>query len=306
MPRDSFSTPQPIFKGRIIAAAGPLPDKNTIEKFKTWAKLRKGEFTDTFDERVTHLLCSEGQFNRANPIVRQALKNKCHIVRYEWFLLSMGGKEARQPEEEHDLRREYIRRKAKERRMMKLERGRRLAKRFIDPNLYRIFDDDLLFSYRVELTRLTRHGSETGLETDQLEKYTLYLYESRAKPPLYWFAVKYSKRKGGTQPYYYRETEYPTLWDTQMDAFMAFFKEKTGIDWSERIIRQATMPPTYFQYTAPTGGKSTGRHKLWSRYFCLELNKALRGPSAEMEDTAQPREQAVADEDDDGRQQYEG
>lgn len=68
MPRNSFSSPKPIFRGRVIAAAGPLPDKNTVESFKNWTKLRKGEFRTTFDERVTHLLCSEEQFNADNAI----------------------------------------------------------------------------------------------------------------------------------------------------------------------------------------------------------------------------------------------
>ncbi|KHO00737.1 anthranilate synthase component II [Metarhizium album ARSEF 1941] len=307
MPRDSFSSPQPIFKGRIIAAAGPLPDKNTVENFKHWAKLRKGEFTTTFDESVTHLLCSDEQFKAENPVVKKALGHKCHIVRYEWFLLSMGGEEAAQPEEDHDLRAGHNRRKRKEQRMMRLEKGRRLARRFIDPSpysrplpgpqsqavanalpdLYQIFVDDLLFSYKVELTRLTRHDPDPPHERG--------LYESNAKPHLYWFAAKYSKSKGDTQPHYYRETEFPTLRRAQMGAFKAFFQLKTGIRWSERIIRDATMPAEYFQYTPPTGGKSTGRDKLWSRYFCFELNRALRGLNPEKTAAAEDQERGVKD-----------
>ncbi|KAG8414980.1 hypothetical protein J3458_008867 [Metarhizium acridum] len=308
MPRDSFSSPQPIFRGRIIAAAGPLPDNNKVENFKNWTKLRKGEFRTTFDESVTHLLCSEEQFNAHNPIVKKALRLKCHIVRYEWFLLSMGGREARQPEEDYDLRAKYNKKKEKERRTVRLEKGKRLAKRFIDPNLYQIFDDDLLFPYRIELTRLTAHDSEADPEKEQLETYTLYLYKSKAKPHLYWFAAKYSKCKGDAQPHYYRETDFPTLQNTQMDAFRAFFKLKTGIPWPERIIRQATMPAEYFQYTAPTGGKSTGRDKLWSRYFCFELNRALRGPPLDKIATSEGQEQGVSGtgDDQDGRSSQSG
>ncbi|KFG82135.1 anthranilate synthase component II [Metarhizium anisopliae] len=313
MPRNSFSSPKPIFRGRVIAAAGPLPDKNTVENFKNWTKLRKGEFRTTFDESVTHLLCSEEQFNADNAIgsmtpTQAPAMLKCHIVRYEWFLLSMGGREARQPEQDYDLRAKYNKKKEKARRAIRLERGKRLAERFIDPNLYQIFDDDLLFPYKVELTRLTVHGPEADPEREQLEKYTLCLYKSRAKPHLYWFAAKYSKSKGDTQPHYYRETDFPTLQHTQMDAFRAFFKLKTGIPWSERIIRQATMPAEYFQYTAPTGGKSTGRDKLWSRYFCFELNRAIRGPSLDEIDTSEGQEQGVpgTDGDQDARSSQSG
>lgn len=78
----------------------------------------------------------------------------------------------------------------------------------------------------------------------------LQLYKSNAKPHLYWFAAKYSRHKGA-QPLYYRETEHPTLWRRQMDAFMDFFKAKTDIDWEERLIRQGTTQAKYFQYTPP-------------------------------------------------------
>lgn len=51
-----------------MAAAGPLPVQNTIEQFKNWARQRKGVFLDTFDESVTHLLCSKEQFEAHGPI----------------------------------------------------------------------------------------------------------------------------------------------------------------------------------------------------------------------------------------------
>lgn len=54
--------PRQIFKGRIIASAGPLPGQFTIENLKQWTKLRKGRYTEEFDETVTHLLCTLEQF----------------------------------------------------------------------------------------------------------------------------------------------------------------------------------------------------------------------------------------------------
>lgn len=54
--------PRQIFKGRIIASAGPLPGQFTTENLKQWTKLRKGRYTEEFDETVTHLLCTPEQF----------------------------------------------------------------------------------------------------------------------------------------------------------------------------------------------------------------------------------------------------
>jgi hypothetical protein len=56
-----------IFKGRIIAAAGPLPGQLTVENLRRWTSLRKGVFIEDFDETVTHLLCTKEQFDKKLP-----------------------------------------------------------------------------------------------------------------------------------------------------------------------------------------------------------------------------------------------
>lgn len=53
-----------IFKGKVIAAAGPLPDQLTPQNLQQWTKVRKGTFTHEIDETVTHLLCTREQFNK--------------------------------------------------------------------------------------------------------------------------------------------------------------------------------------------------------------------------------------------------
>ena len=56
-----------IFKNRVIAAAGPLPGQLTVDNLKRWTSMRKGTFSDNFDETVTHLLCTEEQFRKRAP-----------------------------------------------------------------------------------------------------------------------------------------------------------------------------------------------------------------------------------------------
>lgn len=51
----------------MIAAAGPLPGQFTTDNLKQWSKLRKGVFTEEFEENVTHLLCTREQFDDRVP-----------------------------------------------------------------------------------------------------------------------------------------------------------------------------------------------------------------------------------------------
>jgi hypothetical protein len=57
-----------IFKGKVIAAAGPLPGQLTVENLRKWTAARKGRFSEEMDDSVTHLLCTEDQFNRKAPM----------------------------------------------------------------------------------------------------------------------------------------------------------------------------------------------------------------------------------------------
>jgi hypothetical protein len=59
--------PRRIFKNLVIAAAGPLPGQLTVDSLRQWTTIRKGVFTEEFDEHVTHLLCTREQFNQKLP-----------------------------------------------------------------------------------------------------------------------------------------------------------------------------------------------------------------------------------------------
>lgn len=53
-----------IFKGRVIAAAGPLPGQLTPQNLRHWTGIRKGRFSEEMDDSVTHLLCTREQYNK--------------------------------------------------------------------------------------------------------------------------------------------------------------------------------------------------------------------------------------------------
>lgn len=53
---------------------------------------------------------------------------------------------------------------------------------------------------------------------------------------------------------------------TEFAHFAAFFRKKTGVAWDARLVgtppararRSADLPPAYFTYQRPTGGKPVG------------------------------------------------
>ncbi|KAG7146349.1 hypothetical protein HYQ46_004850 [Verticillium longisporum] len=113
------------------------------------------------------------------------------------------------------------------------------------------------------------------------EKYVLYLFQSFAKPTLYWFGVKYYKKDDGKRwllKAINRPSPCSRPFYTEFDKFKDFFRLKTGIAWHERITKAGTTERTYFQYTPPTGGKPVGKGLTRGRTLeeCLELNRRLR------------------------------
>lgn len=46
-----------------------------------------------------------------------------------------------------------------------------------------------------------------------------------------------------------------------MNHFMEFFRIKTGIDWEDRVIKEKTMPTSFFQYAPPVSFVSIGGEK---------------------------------------------
>ncbi|ODA81176.1 hypothetical protein RJ55_04140 [Drechmeria coniospora] len=219
--------PRSIFKNSVIAIAGPLPGSLTADNIERWTSLRRGRFTNDFDETVTHLL------------FRDALKRgkRFHIVHSDWFEFSVV-QEKKLPENEYSMKRMLAKQNATEREKARLERGRRHGDKFVNTNLYHTYVDRAHFSYQVDLYR---HDEATG----DTERYTLSLWESNAKPHLYWFTAKYLRRKGDSQPSYHRESRWPGKWREEMGRFMRFFQIKTKLEWEDRVLGEKTMPAAF-------------------------------------------------------------
>lgn len=178
---------------------------------------------------------------------------------------------------------------AARRELARIEKGKRDGEKFVNTSTFRgspvkeecgalmenidsyhIYVDRELFPYQIELTRDDAEAGEFG------QKYTLcvsippfspitcpliftsthsltplQLWESNAKPHLYWFTAKFIKARGSSQPKYHRPSAHAGKWRPEMDLFADFFRIKTGVAWEDRVVRMKTMPACYFQYSPP-------------------------------------------------------
>ncbi|KAM0464832.1 hypothetical protein ACHAPV_002672 [Trichoderma viride] len=283
--------PRRIFKNLVIAAAGPLPGQLTVDSLRQWTTIRKGIFTEDFDERVTHLLCTREQFNQKLPRIKEALARgkQQHIVHCDWFEISAVN-DKKEPERDYSMRNILAKQNAAKRELARIEKGKREGERAVNTNLFHIYIDREFFSYQIDITRDDDEKGELG------QRYTLYLWESNAKPHLYWFTAKFMKKKGNSQPSFHRPSPCSGPWRREMDLFIDFFRIKTGIEWQDRVLRQKTMPNSFFQYSPPTGGKPVGRRLRFCYDYCLEINAQQRGlPWPPVEEAAGVKDEEAAE-----------
>ncbi|PFH60382.1 hypothetical protein XA68_11045 [Ophiocordyceps unilateralis] len=260
--------PRQIFQHGVIAAAGPLPGQLTVENLRRWTEARRGRFTEEMDSSVTHLLCTPEQFDQRVPR-GLALGKSCHVVHHDWFEFSIAAlREKKLPEREFCMRSRVDKTTAEQRHLARVERGKREGERFVNTNLFHIYHDRDLFPYRINMVR---RG-----EDDDEQRYELCLWESNAKPHLYWFTAKFLKRKGDNQPSYHRPSRCSGKWRREMDLLMSFFRLKTGIEWQDRVLGEKTMPSTFFHYAPPTGGKPVGRRLRFCYDYCRHINAQIR------------------------------
>lgn len=154
--------PRRIFKNLVIAAAGPLPGQLTVDSLRQWTSIRRGVFTDDFDEHVTHLLCTREQFNQKLPrskffltlpllsswvknyltqiIVKEALARgkKQHIVHCDWFEISAVN-DKKEPERDYSMRNILAKQNAAKRELARIERGKREGERAVNTSMISVF-----------------------------------------------------------------------------------------------------------------------------------------------------------------------
>ncbi|KAI0104188.1 hypothetical protein GGR51DRAFT_561245 [Nemania sp. FL0031] len=250
MPKEISS--KPILKDCVVGVAGYLGDYGwREEKVEQWVTYWGGQFTHTIDGNVTHLLCTEEDFNKRIAPVRAALRNKdTKIVLRDWLEDSIW-KKVRLRTLQYDLGAKAKEKEAKKQKIKKMERCSSNAENYVDERFWHPYRDSTYFEYQIQLKRNDEESGNVG------EKHLLTLWESNAKPFTYQCTTlftKKSKNKGSRYPL----NESPVNFDTAFRTFKSFFKKKTTIAWDDRIEKMGSTGPENFQYTAPFGGKPVG------------------------------------------------
>ncbi|KAK1832308.1 hypothetical protein QBC39DRAFT_281480, partial [Podospora conica] len=250
--RAGSGTEKPIFKDLVIAIAGPLEGQWTDLNVSRWVSQRAGRFAAQMSAAVTHLVCSDEAFKARGPrgISTDASTSKCFLVTKDWLEDSINAKK-RLSEEEFgvDKAEKQARRKKKEE--MRKAKGEEMALRAVNPDLYHTYRDRTFFKYKVVISRV-----DEGVE----RRFELSLHESNnARPHLYHFVAKFFKRKGDSQPNYYRPSATPGCFSREFGLFTHFFEKRTGIPWEKRLIwHKLEDEGRRFFYEPPTGGKPVG------------------------------------------------
>ncbi|KAL2134271.1 hypothetical protein VTI74DRAFT_638 [Chaetomium olivicolor] len=256
---------KPIFRGLTIAAVGDLGGSAqwTDTNIARWVGLREGKFVrdwelgkeaeSAVEEGITHVVCSQEEFRRRESLVKAALKRPktCQIVSLDWLEDSMLRRK-RLDEEPYSHLKALKKERDRDRRRQMVLKGLERAEKEVNPNLYHLYRDYTFFPYEVVLTR---DDEEAGV---QGERYILAIYESSALPRLYWFVARYYRKKGDTQAKIYRPSYAPGVFAQEFALFESFFQIKTGMPWTERLIKAGIMDKPFFRYQPPTGGKPLG------------------------------------------------
>ncbi|KAG9253856.1 uncharacterized protein F5Z01DRAFT_132302 [Emericellopsis atlantica] len=274
--------PPQIFKGCVLACAGSLPGQLTPENVKRWTTIRKGTFLRTFDDTVTHLLCTREQFEEQRCVkdtpVKKALdrgknETKIFILHCDWFEFS-ASQNKKLPVGEYQLKDRWAYDTAKQREQRRIAQGNRNAERpnYINTNLFHVYRDRVGFYYQFPIHR---EDTDTGDE----ERYEITLWQSNALPHLYQCTVKHLRRKGDNRPSFLNFTPCAGKFWPQLKYMMDFFQKKTGIEWEDRVLcYNDESRPGKFIYTPPMGGKPVGtRISGDDAEECWRLNAQRRG-----------------------------
>ncbi|KAI1327819.1 hypothetical protein F5Y16DRAFT_179992 [Xylariaceae sp. FL0255] len=230
----------------VVAIAGDLDDESWREdQVRKWVIAWGGRFAHPGDEGVTHLLCTQENFEKKVAPVKAALgkrgKNTI-IVSRDWLEDSIDKKRAL------SIKEYLLENKTKKRKAAATNPAKGVTP---DETQFHIYRDETYFDYNIELTRDDKVAGNIG------QKYVIKFWESHAKPHGYNFTTDfYKKPRAKKLTHTFKPAQ--TSFESCYRSFNAFFEKKTGINWDDRIDKAGTMGADKFQYQPPTGGKPVG------------------------------------------------
>ncbi|TVY82888.1 hypothetical protein LSUE1_G006211, partial [Lachnellula suecica] len=251
-----------IFKGLVMSFSGTfinLGKPEPHEQVAKWVRVHGAQYEREVTELTTHLICSIEDYKKKTSQVKKAwdLGPKCHIVVFDWLVdCLIGPKLTKRLRNERGYTLDRTIRKAKKGKNAlaayreKFEQGVRISKELCNSRLNHIYYDPDGFEYKIVLTRVTLGEKVTT------EKYTLFLFESNAKPCTYMCGAKFSRQYRPTS--WYGTKCYPMTFFDAFAVFKHFFTEKTGIEWDMRCEKGISTAERPFVYTPPVLGRPIG------------------------------------------------
>ncbi|PYI06891.1 hypothetical protein BO78DRAFT_444784 [Aspergillus sclerotiicarbonarius CBS 121057] len=226
-------------------------DSNS-DKIPQWIRANGGQYSKDVSEEITHLIATKEAFKNDVEAVRKAKRFKnIKIVSFDWLEDSLLSKN-RRPKREKEYLWENILRDERKRNKKKgndkagqRQNGEDRKKRAGKPKNEDPFRKkrrgvkagtavykEARVTYSATLARFM-------LMRNSREKYMIKIYESNKEPHIYATHLEYS-RIGKQQSELL--TPLKADRDTAVKAFKTLFKDKTGVDWEERL--DGVFPPS--------------------------------------------------------------
>ncbi|TVY36751.1 hypothetical protein LSUB1_G004371 [Lachnellula subtilissima] len=274
-----------IFRGLVISASGTFINSGkavTHEQLARHVTSHGAEYDSTVTNDTTHLICSIEDYKKKTTqdnllAVKKALQlgNKCEIVNYDWIvdcLVGPGLKKRLLGAKSYTLRQALKRlnegKKNIEEHKANFDDGVKYSKELCNNSepllchicfgsliadtiidLNHVYYDSDAFEYKVVLTRINLDGKV------KTEKYTLFLFESNAKPNVYMCGAKLSSP--GRPITLYKDKCRPMTFYEAFGIFRKFFHDKTGVEWDMRL-EETKNDEGFFVYAPPVLGRPIG------------------------------------------------
>ncbi|PLN77541.1 hypothetical protein BDW42DRAFT_156988 [Aspergillus taichungensis] len=265
--------------GKINACSAGNFGSNS-NKIPQWIKANGGQYSQSVDMGVTHLITTVEAYKKDVEAVRVAKQLRTlKIVSYDWLSDSLLSK-TRKPRAEKQYLLENIVKKEKKGKSQitkalgkskkpngngagKAKSSAKASSHSIKPKPAASNSDYQIYMDKESHTTYSATLFRQQLSKNSREKFQLKIYETKKEPHAYTTYAKYT-RTGVSR------SELLAPLDSTLDiaifAFREFFKDKTGLDWEERASTSApplpkkddegnTLPPRegWFHYDERVG-----------------------------------------------------
>ncbi|CAO1597757.1 hypothetical protein XANCAGTX0491_001554 [Xanthoria calcicola] len=255
-----------LFNGLTIAATGDFGSLRSHPVLQQWVERRGGSWSHSITHRTTHLLCTKKAYNRNEGAVRVARLRNIPIVSLDWFedsnttgslkpargtyLIALAIKNHKTQKKIKKLTKEI----SIQRQLEAFEKECHELATLLCSDRYQIHRDFTGFAYNIILVRL-------DVLRNTSERCILKLCATHETPKGYTCLLTHhppGKLPAETVSLTRKRCDWFTAWA----AFEKAFKEKTKLDWKDRLFSGRVVDDdddgNAFVYARPKMGEPVG------------------------------------------------